>query len=81
MLMLFFFSGTYFNNLRIRKAFSMKWCWICNVDCETVEDMDLHSHIKEHNKMTMNMVKTINFSLSNALNFDPFNIHIFFIGN
>jgi len=47
MLMLIFFSGTYFDNLRRRKTFSMEWCWICKVDCETVEGMDLQSHIKE----------------------------------
>ncbi|XP_027932841.1 uncharacterized protein LOC114188468 [Vigna unguiculata] len=32
-------NGTYFDNLRRRKAFSMEWCWICNVDCEPVEVM------------------------------------------
>ncbi|RDX97424.1 hypothetical protein CR513_19805, partial [Mucuna pruriens] len=48
-----------FDNLRRRKASSMGWCRICKVDCETVEGLDLHSQTKEHQKMAMDIVKTI----------------------
>ncbi|XP_014493814.1 mediator of RNA polymerase II transcription subunit 12-like isoform X2 [Vigna radiata var. radiata] len=48
-----------FDNLRRRKTSSMGWCRICKVDCETVEGLDLHSQTKEHQKMAMDMVKTI----------------------
>ncbi|KAH1234716.1 hypothetical protein GmHk_09G026848 [Glycine max] len=47
------------DNLRRRKASSMGWCRICKVDCETVEGLDLHSQTKEHQKMAMDIVKTI----------------------
>lgn len=48
-----------FDNLRRRKASSMGWCRICKVDCETVEGLDFHSQTKEHQRMAMDMVKTI----------------------
>ncbi|RZB73622.1 hypothetical protein D0Y65_032998 [Glycine soja] len=48
-----------FDNLRRKKASSMGWCRICKVDCETVEGLDLHSQTKEHQKMAMDIVKTI----------------------
>lgn len=48
-----------FDNLRRRKAASMGWCRICKVDCETVEGLELHSQTREHQKMAMEMVKTI----------------------
>ncbi|KAJ7947562.1 Mediator of RNA polymerase II transcription subunit 12-like protein [Quillaja saponaria] len=48
-----------FDNMRKRKAASMGWCRICKVDCETVEGLDLHSQKREHQKMAMDMVKSI----------------------
>ncbi|CAL0329427.1 unnamed protein product [Lupinus luteus] len=48
-----------FDNLSRRKAASMGWCRICKVDCETVEGLDLHSQTIEHQKTTMDMVKSI----------------------
>ncbi|WJX49651.1 hypothetical protein P8452_36057 [Trifolium repens] len=48
-----------FDNLRRRKAASMGWCRICKVDCETVEGLELHSQTREHQKMAMDIVKTI----------------------
>lgn len=48
-----------FENLRKRKPVSMGWCRICNVDCETVEGLDLHSQTREHQKMAMEIVITI----------------------
>ncbi|XP_061353123.1 uncharacterized protein LOC133297901 [Gastrolobium bilobum] len=47
------------DNMRRRKAASMGWCRICKVDCETVEGLDLHSQTREHQKMAMDIVKTI----------------------
>ncbi|KAI4331756.1 hypothetical protein L6164_016713 [Bauhinia variegata] len=48
-----------FDDLWKRKAASMGWCRICKVDCESVEGLDLHSQTREHQKMAMDMVKTI----------------------
>lgn len=48
-----------FGNLRKRKAASMGWCRICKVDCETVEGLELHSQTREHQKMAMDMVRSI----------------------
>ncbi|XP_027354218.1 AT-rich interactive domain-containing protein 1A-like [Abrus precatorius] len=48
-----------FDNLRRRKASSMGWCRICKLDCGTVEGLDLHSQTREHQKMAMDIVKTI----------------------
>lgn len=48
-----------FDNLRRRKAPSMGWCRLCKVDCETVEGLDLHSQTREHQKMAMDIVKSI----------------------
>ncbi|XP_054811736.1 uncharacterized protein LOC129312958 [Prosopis cineraria] len=47
-----------FDNLKRRKA-SMGWCRICKVDCDTVEGLDLHSQTMEHQRMAMDMVKSI----------------------
>ncbi|KAL0370681.1 UNVERIFIED_CONTAM: hypothetical protein Sangu_0386200 [Sesamum angustifolium] len=46
-------------NSRKRKPVSTGWCRICEVDCETVEGLDMHSQTREHQKMAMDMVKTI----------------------
>ncbi|CAN6696071.1 unnamed protein product [Malus baccata var. baccata] len=48
-----------FDHSRKRKPASMGWCRICKVDCETVEGLDLHSQTREHQKMAMDMVRTI----------------------
>lgn len=48
-----------FENSRKRKAASMGWCRICKVDCETVEGLDLHSQTREHQKIAMDMVRSI----------------------
>ncbi|KAL0294907.1 UNVERIFIED_CONTAM: hypothetical protein Scaly_2540200 [Sesamum calycinum] len=48
-----------FNQSRKRKPVSTGWCRICEVDCETVEGLDMHSQTREHQKMAMDMVKTI----------------------
>lgn len=60
-MVVFVFQGDIgsFDNLRRRKATSMGWCRICKVDCETVEGLDLHSQTREHQKMAMDMVKSI----------------------
>ncbi|KAK4254900.1 hypothetical protein QN277_007976 [Acacia crassicarpa] len=47
-----------FDNLKRRKS-SMGWCRICKVDCETVEGLDLHSQTMEHQRVAMDMVKSI----------------------
>ncbi|ONI00047.1 hypothetical protein PRUPE_6G064800 [Prunus persica] len=58
-------DGTYtgdlesFDHSRKRKPASMGWCRICKVDCETVEGLDLHSQTREHQKMAMDMVRSI----------------------
>ncbi|XP_075503846.1 uncharacterized protein LOC142541132 [Primulina tabacum] len=44
---------------RKRKPISMGWCRICMFDCETVEGLEMHSQTGEHQKMAMDMVKTI----------------------
>ncbi|KAF7805406.1 altered inheritance of mitochondria protein 3-like [Senna tora] len=48
-----------FDNLRRRKVTSMGWCRICKVDCESVEGLDVHSQTREHQKVAMDMVKSI----------------------
>ncbi|KAK6927049.1 hypothetical protein RJ641_008768 [Dillenia turbinata] len=48
-----------FEHSRKRKPPSMGWCRICKVDCETVEGLDLHSQTREHQKMAMDMVRSI----------------------
>ncbi|KAM2573992.1 hypothetical protein TB2_005997 [Malus domestica] len=48
-----------FDHSRKRKPASMGWCRICKVDCETVEGLDLHSQTREHQKMAMEMVRSI----------------------
>ncbi|XP_028788064.1 uncharacterized protein LOC114744049 [Neltuma alba] len=47
-----------FDNPKRRKA-SMGWCRICKVDCETVEGLDMHSQTMEHQRMAVDMVKSI----------------------
>ncbi|XP_039041605.1 uncharacterized protein LOC120180325 [Hibiscus syriacus] len=48
-----------FENLRKRKPVSTGWYRNCEVDCETVEGLDLHSQTREHQKMAMDMIVTI----------------------
>ncbi|KAM7527710.1 hypothetical protein LguiB_031120 [Lonicera macranthoides] len=45
-----------FDQLRKRRLASTGWCRICEVDCETVEGLELHSQTGEHQKMAMDMV-------------------------
>lgn len=47
-----------FDNPRKRKHGSIM-CRICNVDCETVEGLDLHSQTREHQTKAMDMVISI----------------------
>ncbi|KAK9053563.1 hypothetical protein SSX86_024637 [Deinandra increscens subsp. villosa] len=48
-----------FDHLMKRKPVSMGWCRICRVDCETVEDLDMHGQTHEHQRMAMDMVISI----------------------
>ncbi|KAF3795523.1 hypothetical protein EJ110_NYTH00083 [Nymphaea thermarum] len=61
-------EGNYYNPLlrqheidhpRKRKPSSMGWCRICQIECDTVEGLDLHSQTREHQKMAMDMVMSI----------------------
>lgn len=56
-----FFSGgpDSFDGLRKRKTYSMGWCRICKIDCESVEGLDMHGQTREHQRMAMDMVITI----------------------
>lgn len=48
-----------FDNSRKRKPLSMSWCRICNIDCETVDGLDMHSQTREHQQMAMDIVLSI----------------------
>ncbi|KAG9138648.1 hypothetical protein Leryth_024985 [Lithospermum erythrorhizon] len=48
-----------FEKSRKRKPVSMGWCRICKIDCESVEGLDMHSQTREHQRMALDMVKTI----------------------
>ncbi|KAI3461597.1 hypothetical protein Pfo_018260 [Paulownia fortunei] len=48
-----------FDQSRKRKPVSSGWCRICEMDCETVEGLELHSQTREHQKMAMDMVISI----------------------
>ncbi|KAK4342541.1 hypothetical protein RND71_038357 [Anisodus tanguticus] len=48
-----------FDRPRQRKPVSMGWCRICNVDCETVEGLNMHSQTREHQDMATDMVRSI----------------------
>ncbi|GFP82477.1 hypothetical protein PHJA_000390700 [Phtheirospermum japonicum] len=48
-----------FDQSRKRKPVSYGWCRICGMDCESVEGLDLHSQTREHQKMAMDIVKSI----------------------
>ncbi|XP_075520800.1 uncharacterized protein LOC142554069 [Primulina tabacum] len=48
-----------FDQSRKRRPISMGWCRICVFDCQTVEGLEMHSQTREHQKMAMDMVKTI----------------------
>lgn len=48
-----------FDNLRKRKSMSMGWCRICNVDCESVQGLEMHGQTREHQRMALNMVNNI----------------------
>ncbi|KAI3772262.1 hypothetical protein L6452_03444 [Arctium lappa] len=48
-----------FDNLRKRKSMSMGWCRICNVDCESVQGLEMHGQTREHQQMALNMVNNI----------------------
>ncbi|XP_031385050.1 trithorax group protein osa-like isoform X2 [Punica granatum] len=48
-----------FDDLRSRRVTNMGWCRICNVDCESVEGLDLHSQTTEHQKVAMDIVRSI----------------------
>ncbi|RVW65966.1 hypothetical protein CK203_007566 [Vitis vinifera] len=48
-----------FDNSRKRKPLSMAWCRICNIDCETVDGLDMHSQTREHQQMAMDIVLSI----------------------
>ena len=37
----------------------MGWCRICNVDCESVQGLEMHGQTREHQWMAMNMVNNI----------------------
>lgn len=56
-----FFQGDMesFDNSRKRKPLSMSWCRICNIDCETVDGLDMHSQTREHQQMAMDIVLSI----------------------
>lgn len=45
-----------FDQLRKRRLASTWWCRICEIDCETVEGLELHSQTREHQKMAMDTV-------------------------
>ncbi|KAG7949591.1 hypothetical protein I3843_13G070400 [Carya illinoinensis] len=59
-----------FGNPRKRKAASTGWCRICKVDCQTVGGLELHSQTREHQKMAMDMVRTIKQNAKKQ-KFDP----------
>ncbi|KAL4558178.1 hypothetical protein LXL04_036376 [Taraxacum kok-saghyz] len=44
---------------RKRKTYSMGWCRICKIDCDSVEGLDMHGQTREHQRMAMDMVMTI----------------------
>ncbi|KAL8225259.1 hypothetical protein R6Q57_017816 [Mikania cordata] len=48
-----------FDPIRKSTSFSMGWCRICKVDCESVEGLDIHGQTHEHQRMSMNMVISI----------------------
>lgn len=48
-----------FDGLRKRKTYSMGWCRICKIDCESVEGLDMHGQTREHQRMAMDMVISI----------------------
>ncbi|PIN15408.1 Non-specific serine/threonine protein kinase [Handroanthus impetiginosus] len=48
-----------FDQSRKRKPVSTGWCRICELDCETVEGLDMHSQTREHQQMAMDMVRSI----------------------
>ncbi|KAK6145290.1 hypothetical protein DH2020_022110 [Rehmannia glutinosa] len=48
-----------FDQSRKRKPVSSGWCRICEVDCESVEGLDMHSQTREHQNMAMDIVKSI----------------------
>ncbi|KAK9065829.1 hypothetical protein SSX86_015230 [Deinandra increscens subsp. villosa] len=48
-----------FDPLRKSTTFSMGWCRICKVDCESVEGLDMHGQTREHQRMAMDMVISI----------------------
>ncbi|KAL3624140.1 hypothetical protein CASFOL_032956 [Castilleja foliolosa] len=48
-----------FDQSRKRKPVSYGWCRICGIDCGSVEGLDMHSQTREHQKMAMDIVKSI----------------------
>ncbi|KAL8516288.1 hypothetical protein ACS0TY_014809 [Phlomoides rotata] len=46
---------------RHRKPPSTGWCRICELDCEAVEGLEIHSQTREHQNMAMDMVKRFKF--------------------
>lgn len=48
-----------FEQSRKRKPISNGWCRICEIDCETIEGLEMHSQTREHQNMAMDMVKHI----------------------
>lgn len=43
-----------------RKSFGSAWCRICEVDCNSIEGLQLHSQSNEHHNMAMDKVKAFN---------------------
>ncbi|XP_076914118.1 uncharacterized protein LOC143572997 [Bidens hawaiensis] len=56
-----FYSGgpDSFNPSMKRKTFSVGWCRICKVDCESVEGLEMHGQTREHQRMSMDMVISV----------------------
>ncbi|KAK4784693.1 hypothetical protein SAY86_019061 [Trapa natans] len=48
-----------FDDLRMRRMASTGWCRICKVDCDTFEGLDLHSQTREHQKVAIDIVRSI----------------------
>lgn len=51
------------DQFRNRKPPSTGWCRICEFDCEAVEGLEMHSQTREHQNMSMDMVKSIKLKI------------------
>lgn len=47
------------DNLRKRKTVSIGWCHLCQVDCESVEGLEMHRETHDYQRMYMDVVNNI----------------------